>query len=160
MISHKPLKALMKESVILEAQKRTKAKIEAKKRKARTRDLTVNNVITTFNMTFKEADFGDFPPLITEKTRKMLLGWVKLAKKEHKEAAGDYFYPILLDFVKFFDKISQKRFFTLNRRNWRLSSVPDLRDLVICRDSIIKAIAEAKEQPEEEDDEREPKSLF
>ena len=154
----------MRESVILEAQLRTSKKIEAKRRKARTRDLTVNNAITMFNMAFKEADFGEFPPLITQNTKNMLNGWVKSAKKEYKEAVRDYFYPILLDFVKYFNEIREKRasFNTLNGKPWRLSEYPDLKDLVICRDSIISAIVieKKREEEKEDDNEWEPKSIF
>ena len=154
----------MSESVILDAQKRTLFKIEVKKRKARTRDLTVNNAITTFNMAFKEADFGEFPPLITKTTQNMLLGWIKSAKKEHKEAVRDYFYPILLDFVRYFNEIREKRasFTTLKGKPWRLSEYPDLKDLVICRDSIISAIVVEKKQQDEikNDDAWTPESLF
>ena len=164
MISHKPKNALMKDSVILQAEFRTKAKIEAKRRKARTGPVTVNNVIITFNGAFKDFDFGEFPPLVTEKTQKMLLGWIKLAKKEYNEAVLEYFSDILVDFVKYFNEIREKRasFNTLNGKPWRLSEYPDLKDLVICRDSIISAIAVEKKREEEKEneDEWEPKSIF
>ncbi len=154
----------MSESVILEAQQRTSKKIEAKKRKARTGPVTVNNVIVTFNNAFKDFDFGEFPPLVTEKTQKMLLGWIKLAKKEYKEAVVEYFGDILVDFVKYFNEIRGKRasFNTLNGKPWRLSEYPDLKDLVICRDSIISAIVAERSQEKEDDNENEwePKSIF
>ncbi len=154
----------MKESVILDAQKRTLSKIEAKKRKARTGPVTVNNVIITFNNAFKDFDFGEFPPLVTEKTQKMLLGWIKLAKKEYNEAVLEYFADVLIDFVKYFKEIREKRasFNTLNGKPWRLSEYPELKDLVICRDSIISAIAVEKKREEEKEDDNgwEPKSIF
>jgi len=150
----------MNESVILAAQKRTLSKIEANKRKAQTRRLTLGNVLTVFNSAFKDAGYGEFPPLNTQKTAKMMLGMIKMAQKEYKRDAGDYIYGILKDFVAFFEEIKQKEAHTLNGKYWRLSAFPNIRDLVICREFVISAITEIKNKPEEDDYEPPPRSLF
>ena len=93
----------MKESVILDAQKRTLSKIEAKRRKARTGPVTVNNVIITFNNAFKDFDFGEFPPLVTGKTQKMLLGWISIPALSPRDRNAEVTTINYLDRHQFFE---------------------------------------------------------
>lgn len=144
----------------MKAQERTEAKLASRRRKAQTRRLTLGNALTVFNSAFRNAGYGDFPPLNTQKTAKMMLGMIKMAQKEYERDAGDYIYGILKDFVALFEEIKQKEAYTLNGKYWRMSAFPNLRDLVICREFIISAIIEIKNKPEEDVYEAPPRSLF
>lgn len=162
MIIHKPESPKISETSLAAAIEATKERIRAKGLKAKSRELTANNIIKAFAWDFRVHGWGDFPPTITKETKNRVHGLAKIMKSAEEEL-GDSFYAILSDCVRFWLDIRQKEAYTINNKPWKLGEKPNLRDISICRDFFLSAVSDLRERETEKTKtttKKAPRSLF
>jgi len=88
--------------------------------------------------------------MTTKKTRNMVSGFIKVARGNNK--GDEWIYETVLKLVRLWPELSRRdNITTLKGKPMRMRSVPSLSDFLICRDSLLSAIAEIEGRvPEQE----------
>ena len=118
----------------------------SKLKRIRSTPPSASKLVTTFNATYVKYGYGNHP-VVSKKLYNQMKGLIKVIQNE--DTYEDYsVYELVIDFVKYWDKIRTVDLCTVNGKPWSLSGSPSLQDLVVCRDSIMAAIKNAKAEAE------------
>jgi len=117
---------------VARGQQRTKVSLQKKRERA------VNNATASkLIMCFREIaeQHGWVVPLLTKKDENMMHGFVKLAKNNGK--TDKWLFNLMEQLVLEWDELINKEHLTLNGKPYHLGFYPNLRDFLICRESIL-----------------------
>jgi hypothetical protein len=113
---------------------------QAEKRKSR--PVTTNGFIQYFYDLYEKHDYGTPLPLKKD-TRNKVSGFVRLLKNNGYEDKD--IYGFLEQVFEKWPQFKQKRLLTNNKKTYILSDTPDLQDMIVCRDSILRELQVQKE---------------
>ena len=102
-----------------------------------------DKLIRLFNITFKEVDFGE-PPPVTKQVRGMLNGFIKVCRSNSWNEKS--IYETIKDLVIHWDYIKLQDHHTLKGSKAALGDRPSLLEFLICRETILTAIDKARRQ--------------
>lgn len=105
-----------------------------------------DKLIRLFNTNFREYGYGD-PPPVTKKVKGMLNGFIKVCRSSDWPESKIHESIELL--VKHWDYIKKRPHHTLNNKKAALGDRPSLLEFVICRETMLSAIASAVYQKTE-----------
>lgn len=110
---------------------------EAKKRRSTKRvlgPLNRSRLISHFNERMRLEDYGEPSPL-TKEDYNMINGVVKLFNVNDVDPKE--VFDFVGDLVHYWNKLRNMETVTLKGKNWVLNVRPSLRDIVICRESLL-----------------------
>jgi len=160
MIVNKPKNPIFDENIIKKSLENTKNSLASRRSRMRFGSLSVKKVISVFNSAFLTYGYGEFPPMVTKETEKKLMGTIKLVKREYGES-GQNFYKIIEDMVRFWSGFLKEPVYTVKSKPYVLSSTPNLKDFVNCREFFISELQKLECSVEVEPETfKRPRSLF
>ena len=108
--------------------------------------LTPQGVISFFKSTLEREGFG-YPQLITEKEHMMLKGVIKLIKKNNHD--DEYIYSLIKYIISNWGELKRMEFTTMKGKPWIVGDRPTLKDILICRESMLANIDILKNKEQE-----------
>lgn len=100
-----------------------------------------DKLIRLFCSTFREKNFGE-PPPISNQVKNMLNGFIKVCRGSSWPEKR--IYETVKDLVVHWDYIKLQDHISLNGKRAMLGDRPSLREFLICRETVLTAIAKAQ----------------